>query len=95
MKMVASDRAQAAQRVKVGMIGLAAVLLLIGLAALVFSIASKDRGVDVAGAAQPAVVANMTGSNTDQRMQDKEPLAEIGVAPSATDANAAAPPSAQ
>jgi hypothetical protein len=95
MKMVASDKAQAAQRVRVGMIGLAAVLLLIGLAAVVFNLASKDRGVDVAGAARPEVVANMAGGNTTQPAQDKEPLAEIGVAPSATDANTSAVPPAR
>ena len=37
------------QRVKVGMTGLALVLLLIALASAIFKSASKERSVDVAG----------------------------------------------
>ncbi|MDX5984013.1 hypothetical protein [Sphingomonas echinoides] len=69
------------QRAKVGMIGLAAVLLLIGLAAAIFATVSRDRQVSAIGSARPDVVATMvSGNSTDSA---KEPLAELGVAPSA------------
>ena len=45
------------------MIGLAAVFLLIGLAAALFSSASKEQPVTVAGAAQPDVVAKVRAGN--------------------------------
>ena len=79
------------------MIGLAAVFLLIGLAAALFSSASKEQPVTVAGAAQPDVVANMTApANASQQQQQQaataEPLSELGVTPSApANINQAAP----
>jgi hypothetical protein len=96
MKLSAQDRAQSSQRVRVGMIGLAAVFLLIGLAAAIFSSANKEQPVTIAGAAQPDVVANMTATvNSTQAQQQAataEPLSELGVTPSAPpDANQAAP----
>ena len=82
---------QTLQRVKVGMIGLAAVVLLIGLASAIFSAASRDRPVAVAGGGTAAVVANLTITNSaDPATVDDEPLAELGVAPSA-DTNATTP----
>lgn len=92
MKIMAQDPAQTSQRVKVGMIGLAAVLLLIGLAAAIFSTANKERPLIVVGGARPDVVANMTVSNQTATLEGStsEPLAELGVAPStATDINVA------
>jgi flagellar basal body-associated protein FliL len=92
MKIIAQDPAQTSQRVRVGMIGLAAVLLLIGLAAAIFSTASKERPFIVAGGAHPDVVANMAAGNNalPASTPTNEPLAELGVAPStATEANAA------
>ena len=88
MKMIAQDTAQTSQRVKVGVIGLAAVLLLIGLAAAIFSTASRERAV--IGGARPDVVANMAMANTALPMDapTNEPLAELGVAPSAAPDNA-------
>jgi hypothetical protein len=85
MKMVAQDPAQTSQRVKVGMIGLAAVLLLIGLAAAIFSTASKEGPLIVVGGAHPDVVANMAVGNQALppiEGASSEPLAELGVAPS-------------
>ena len=83
------------------MIGLAAVFLMIGLAAAIFSSANKEQPVTVAGAAQPDVVANMTApANASQQQQQQqqqqqaataEPLSELGVTPSAP-ANASAAP---
>lgn len=79
--------AQTMQRVKVGMTGLASVLLLIALASAVLSWASKEQPVAVLGAPKADVVANLTQPNaTDPAAGDqpaKEPLAELGVAPSA------------
>ncbi len=92
MKIMAQDPAQTSQRVKVGMIGLAAVLLLIGLAAAIFSTASKERPLIVVGGAHPDVVANMASGNQALPVDGvtSEPLAELGVAPStATDVNVA------
>lgn len=73
---------QSIQRVKVGMTGLALVLLLIGLASAIFSSASREPPVAAAGAAQPDVVANLVVSDTTNGAAAKEPLAELGVAPS-------------
>lgn len=82
---------QAAQRVKVGMTGLAVVLLLIWLASAIFSTASKDKPVEVAGAPKPDVVANLSITNESvPASAGSEPLAELGVAPSAADANSQA-----
>lgn len=87
-----NDRQHAVQRVKVGLIGLAAVLLLIGLASAVFNSVNRERPVTAIGGAQPATVAEMTG-NQQAAQAEGEPLAELGVAPAATLAtvNQAAP----
>lgn len=83
------DPVQRTQRVKVGMIGLAAVLLLIGLAAAIFSTASRDRGVE--GGARPDVVANLTMGNSLAGLSGgTEPLADLGVTPSTGAVNSSA-----
>lgn len=69
------------------MIGLAAVLLLIGLASAIFATANHDRQVAAIGSARPDVVANMVSSNSVDPAGTKEPLAELGVAPSAATAD--------
>lgn len=80
---------QVMQRVKVGMIGLAAVILLIGLASAVFSAANRERPIDVAGAPKADLVANLTITNTAIPSDPtKEPLAELGVAPAGLESNA-------
>lgn len=85
----AAETSQAMQRVKVGMTGLASVLVLIGLASAVFNSASKDGSVNAIGASKPDVVANMTDL-TVANTSANEPLAELGVAPTvAPDANTA------
>lgn len=77
------DRPQALQRLKVGLIGLAAVLLLIGLASAVFNSVNRERVAAGIGGAQPARVAEM--ANTAGTVEGtNEPLAELGVAPPAT-----------
>ncbi|MDQ2879526.1 MAG: hypothetical protein M3R41_10690 [Pseudomonadota bacterium] len=93
---IRQDQEQTSQRVKVGMIGLAAVLLLIGLAAAVFNTATREKPVIVAGGARPEVVANLVADNQAAPVgaPTNEPLAELGVAPGTTDANIAAPAAA-
>ncbi len=84
---VASERQQAEQtrqRVRVGMIGLAAVVLLIGLASAIFSSVNQQQPVSVTGAAQPELVANMSASaSSPGTTPPNEPLAEMGVTPGA------------
>ena len=79
---------QTMQRIKVGMIGLAAVVLFIGLASAIIGSATRERPVVAAGSAQADVVANMAVSNTTASDGTDEPLAEMGLAPSV---NAQAP----
>jgi hypothetical protein len=84
MKTLVRDTGQTMQRVRVGVIGLAAVLLLIGLAATVFSIVNHERPVTAIGAPKADVAANLSMSNTiaPSDSATSEPLAELGVAPS-------------
>ncbi|WP_375272113.1 hypothetical protein [Sphingomonas sp.] len=71
---------QARQRIRVGMIGLAAVVLLIGLASAIFSTVTRDRPV-ADSTLRGAVVAE-AGTPTAAPSPGNEPLAELGVAPS-------------
>ncbi|WP_375398046.1 hypothetical protein [uncultured Sphingomonas sp.] len=84
MKIWIRDGKQTVQRVKVGVIGLASVLLLIGVAAVIFSAVDRERPVVAIGAPKEDVVANltMTNSATSENVATSEPLAELGVAPS-------------
>lgn len=85
MKAVA-PLSQRMQRVKVGMVGLAAVVLLIGLASAIFSAANRERPIATAGAPKADAVANMTVMNTTLPADPtNEPLAELGVAPGASE----------
>lgn len=68
------------QRVRVGMTGLAVVVLLIALASAVFRSASTERALTGTGAPKTAEMANASIGNTLDPA--KEPLAEIGVTPS-------------
>ena len=72
------DPQQSVQRVKVGMIGLAIVILLIGLASAIIGSASRDRALPSIGTPHSDVVANMALANEAAA----GPLAELGVAPS-------------
>lgn len=77
------------QRVKVGMIGLAAVILLIALASTILGSLNRDEPpAAVAGAAQTNMVADMAATNTTA--PTNEPLAELGVAPAPVNSQAAA-----
>lgn len=86
--------AQTRQRIRVGMLGLAVVVLLIGVASVIFSAVDRERPVTAAGAARPDVVANMAlPGAVPADAPTNEPLAELGVTPST--ANAAAPAAPQ
>jgi hypothetical protein len=78
------------QRVRVGMTGLALVLVLIGIASAILSSANRDEPVSAVGAPNASVVANMTEENQDVATETAkdEPLAELGVAPSTSSTDA-------
>lgn len=77
------------QRVRVGMTGLAMVLVLIGLGSALFTAANRDEPVSAIGASNADVVANMTdGGNMMIATGKEEPLAELGVAPSTSSTEA-------
>ena len=78
MKSLPTDPKQSMQRVRVGLTGLASVLLLIGVASAIFSSANKERPVVADGASKPEVVANMTDGVLDNEMAatKDEPIAE-------------------
>ncbi|WP_440521004.1 hypothetical protein [Sphingomonas sp.] len=86
MKTLVRDNGQTMQRVKVGLVGLAAVLLLIGLAATLFAIVSRERPNNAVGAPKADVAANLAASNSAAPVDTatSEPLAEMGVAPAAS-----------
>ena len=79
---------QSVQRAKVGLIGLAAVILLIGLASAVMRSVRHEAPVTALGAAKPEVVANLTSLNVQDGAG--EPLAEMGAAPGAANSQSAA-----
>lgn len=82
MKSLPTDPKQSMQRVRVGLTGLASVLLLIGVASAIFSSASKEGPVLADGASKPDVVANMTdGLIGNETATKDEPIAELGIAP--------------
>ena len=67
------------------MIGLAGVVLLIGLASAILSTVNREQPVSAIGAARPDVVANMMAPGTAPApTPTSEPLAELGVAPATT-----------
>jgi hypothetical protein len=80
------------QRVRVGLTGLATVLLLIGVASAIFSSADKEAPVLADGASRSEVVANMTDGLTGNAAQAKdEPIAELGIAPRTAETPKATP----
>ncbi|MGC6400791.1 hypothetical protein ACNI3Q_09455 [Sphingomonas sp. FW199] len=82
-----TDRGQVLQRVRVGLTGLTIVVLLILVAAIIYRSASREVQPDVIGQPNPDVVANMTMAtpvaNVAGPTDNDEPLATLGVAPSA------------
>jgi hypothetical protein len=69
---------QTSQRVRVGVIGLAVVVLLIALASAVLGSASREKAATAPGGAKPDIVANMALGNAGD---SSEPLADMGVSP--------------
>lgn len=88
----ARDTSQTMQRVKVGVVGLVAVVLLIAIASAILGSATHERPIATAGSAQADVVANIAMTNTGAAAAAAEgagePLAELGVAPSTSNAQA-------
>lgn len=76
------DSAQAMQRVRVGLTGLAMVLVLIGLASAIFTAANRDGPVSAIGASNATVVANITDAGNVISGKLDQPVTELGVAPS-------------
>ena len=74
------------QRIKVGVVGLTAVLLLIGMAATLFGVVSRERPNLAVGAPKVDVAANLAAANSAAPgdAATSEPLAELGVAPAAS-----------
>lgn len=91
MTVQPSDPSQAAQRVKVGLTGLATVLLLILFASAMFRFVREERPADAAAAAKADAVANIADAALANASAN-EPLAQIGVAPTATSDTAPAQP---
>lgn len=82
MSSVEPDHNQTMQRVRVGMTGLAAVLVLIGIGSAVFTTASNEEPVEAIGTAKRDVVADIaTGGNQTAPKDKDEALAELGVTP--------------
>jgi cobalamin synthase len=85
--MKSPDHHHIMQRVKVGMIGLAAVILLIAIASTILGSLNRDEPpVVAAGAAQSNMVAGMAMATP----ASSEPLAELGVAPAPVNSQASA-----
>ncbi len=66
------------QRVRVGLTGLGAVLLIVAISAAIFESASQRPEPDAGANRTEAAVANMMGNAVEP---PSEPLAEIGVTP--------------
>ncbi|CAN5498622.1 hypothetical protein BH09PSE4_BH09PSE4_02530 [soil metagenome] len=76
-----TETSQTMQRVRVGLTGLAVVLLLIGLASAVFNSASREKPVAVVGGPKPDVVAQLSNSVSPSDTAANEPVAELGLTP--------------
>ena len=84
------EPSQTTQRVKVGMVGLAAVVLLIALASAIIGTATRERPMGAAGSARADVVANIAIINAAEAASTGEPLAELGITPSTSEGNSQA-----
>lgn len=82
--MTATQRDHIGQRVKVGTIGLAIVVLLILAAGAILGAVSRDRPVSTAGGAKSETAADMAPAN---QAAATEPLADMGVTPATGNAS--------
>ncbi|MBN8808334.1 MAG: hypothetical protein J0I47_08890 [Sphingomonas sp.] len=89
MKIGTRDPAQTAQRVRVGVFGLAAILLLIGMATTIFGVVSREKPATAIGAPRADVAANLSNSVAPSDAPTGEPLAQIGIAPATSPTPAA------
>lgn len=81
------------QRVRIGLTGLAAVFLVIATAGALTGSASDEMPVDQqANVDVPAGLPELVGNDLAAETLPKEPLAELGVAPSTTPDNAVTAP---
>jgi hypothetical protein len=82
------------QRVRVGVTGLAVVLIVIATVSAILSSANREEPIDAIGASNAAIVANMTDGNHAVEKAKADPVADLGVAPgtgAAETANSADP----
>ena len=78
---MSDDKRAAMQRVRVGLTGLGAVLLIVAISAAIFETARQQPGNSSAASNQTqAAVANMVGNSVEA---PADPLTEIGVTPAA------------
>ena len=85
------EHTQSMQRVKVGLFGLAVVILLISFASAIMRTATRETPVVAVGAPKADVVANMVLANA--QVDAGEPLAELGIAPATGNAQLSVAPS--
>jgi hypothetical protein len=78
------------QRVRVGMTGLALVLVIIAAGSVIVTSANRDQPISAVGASNAQVVANLTDGNVTTVDGTDEPLATLGVAPSTETLNSGA-----
>lgn len=87
-----TDRQERLQRVRIGVTGLAAVFLVVMGAGALTRSASDERPVqDQADVEVPNGLPELVGNKLAAEELPKEPLAELGVAPSTASDNNAAP----
>lgn len=72
------------QRIRVGVTGLAAVVLIVLLAAAIATSVRRTANLTVADATAPLAIENKS-ANSKTVDPDAEPLAQLGVAPGAND----------
>lgn len=73
------DKRAGLQRVRVGLTGLGAVLLIVAISAAIFETATNQSG----GEARPAAAVNAAAVPSNAVEAPSDPLTEIGVTPSA------------
>jgi len=86
-----TDRHERLQRVRIGVTGLAAVFLVVmGAGALTRSASDETPVQEQADVEAPSGLPELVGNNLAAEELPKEPLAELGVAPSSVSGNNAA-----
>ena len=86
---MSDDKRAGMQRIRVGLTGLGAVLLIVAISAAIFESARQQPGNEVALNRTEQTVANMVAANATEAPSD--PLTEIGVTPGTPAANDSQP----